>query len=171
VPSWLYALLERWHHVSFLRSTKTLRLLHDLRRDALAPAPLEALLHLVQHDLGFELYQSVQRVKLELSTQATSRFVFRDGPLAIEAPVSRAEFEAWIGDELAGFEACVDGLLAGWGVATADVDRVFLTGGSSLVPAVRRIFAERFGSGRLDAGDEFVSVARGLALSARAQSG
>jgi hypothetical chaperone protein len=169
VPSWLYAHLERWHHVSFLRSAKTLRLLHDLRRDALAPEPLEALLHLVQHDLGFELYQSVQRVKLELSLREASRFVFRDGPVAIEAPVTRAEFEAWIRDELAGFEACVDGLLAATGVAAGDVDRVFLTGGSSLVPAVRRIFEQRFGAGLIDAGDEFVSVARGLALSDRAE--
>ena len=87
--------------------------------------------------------------------------------VAIEAPVTRAEFEGWIGDELRGFEACVDGLLARCGVAVADVDRVFLTGGSSLVPAVRRIFAERFGDARLDSGDEFVSVARGLALAAQ----
>jgi hypothetical chaperone protein len=168
VPSWLYAHLERWHHVSFLRSARTLRLLYDLRRDALEPAPLSALLHLVEHDLGFELYQAVQRVKLELSTRETSRFVFRDDPVAIEAPVTRADFEAWIADELRGFEACVDGLLARCGVAIADVDRVFLTGGSSLVPAVRRIFSERFGDARLDSGDEFVSVARGLALAGRA---
>jgi hypothetical chaperone protein len=47
------------------------------------------------------------------------------------------------------------------------VDRVFLTGGSSFVPAVRRIFETRFGPERLRSGDELVSVARGLALRAR----
>jgi hypothetical chaperone protein len=47
------------------------------------------------------------------------------------------------------------------------VDRVFLTGGSSLVPAVRRLFAERFGEDRLAGGGEFVSVAEGLALMGR----
>jgi hypothetical chaperone protein len=46
------------------------------------------------------------------------------------------------------------------------VDRVFLTGGSSLVPAVRRIFEDRFGAERVQTGDEFTSVARGLALRA-----
>jgi hypothetical chaperone protein len=168
VPSWLYAHLERWHHVSFLRSTKTLRLLHDLRRDALAPEGLEALLFLVEHDLGFELYQAVQRVKLELSTQPAARFSFRAPPLAIEAPVARDEFEGWIADELRSFERCLDRLLSQSGVDAPRVDRVFLTGGSSLVPAVRRIFERRFGEERIDAGDEFVSVARGLALAARA---
>jgi hypothetical chaperone protein len=44
------------------------------------------------------------------------------------------------------------------------VDRVFLTGGTSLVPAVRRLFERRFGAERLAGGGEFVSVAEGLAL-------
>jgi len=46
------------------------------------------------------------------------------------------------------------------------VEHVFLTGGSSLVPAVRAIFVQRFGATRIDTGAEFTSVARGLALSA-----
>jgi len=44
---------------------------------------------------------------------------------------------------------------------------VFLTGGSSFVPAVRRIFASRFGKERIRGGHEFTSVAQGLALRAR----
>jgi hypothetical chaperone protein len=40
---------------------------------------------------------------------------------------------------------------------------VFLTGGSSFVPAVRRRFAERFGASRLEGGGELVSIASGLA--------
>jgi hypothetical chaperone protein len=46
------------------------------------------------------------------------------------------------------------------------VDRVFMTGGSSLVPAVRALFEDRFGAARVVAGGEFVSVAEGLALMA-----
>ena len=44
------------------------------------------------------------------------------------------------------------------------VDRVFLTGGTAFVPAVRRLFADRFGSEKLTGGGEFVSVAEGLAM-------
>src|SRR6202521_6099081 len=47
-----------------------------------------------------------------------------------------------------------------------DVDMVFLTGGSSFVPAVRRIFETRFGVSRIRTGNEFTSVARGLAVKA-----
>ena len=48
----------------------------------------------------------------------------------------------------------------------AEIDSVYLTGGSSLVPAGRRRFAERFGAQRLRDGEELTSVASGLALRA-----
>jgi len=38
------------------------------------------------------------------------------------------------------------------GLAFADIDRVFLTGGSSFVPAVRRIFVDRFGGAKVTGG-------------------
>jgi hypothetical chaperone protein len=63
-------------------------------------------------------------------------------------------------------ESCVDGLLRSSGVEPNDVNMVFLTGGSSFVPAVRRVFESRFGAARLRSGNEFTSVARGLALKA-----
>ena len=63
-------------------------------------------------------------------------------------------------------ESKLDELLAKTGVEPSRVDRVFLTGGTSLVPAVRRIFEQRFGEDRIRTGNEFISVARGLALRA-----
>ena len=44
---------------------------------------------------------------------------------------------------------------------------MFLTGGTAFVPAVRRLFAERFGPDRVSGGGEFVSVAEGLVLIGR----
>ncbi len=165
VPGFLYGHLERWNHVSFLRSPRTLRLLHDLRRDAVDPVPLEALLHLVENDLGFELYRAVQDAKETLSRGEETVFRFCDGPIEIERTVTRSEFESWIAPELEEISRCVDGMLARCAMPADEIEHVFLTGGSSLVPAVRRIFEERFGTERIDTGAEFTSVARGLALS------
>lgn len=167
VPGFLYAHLERWNHVSFLRSRRNLQLLHDLRRDALDPAPLEALLHLVREDLGFELYGAVQETKLALSEAPETGFAFTDGPIRIRERVARRAFEAWIAAELDAIATCVDGMLERCGVPPGDVERVFLTGGTSFVPAVRDLFRERFGAERIRTGDAFLSVARGLALRAR----
>jgi hypothetical chaperone protein len=168
IPGWIYAHLERWHHLSFLRSPRTLQLLLDLRREALEPEKLAALLHLVEYDLGFLLFRAVERAKRALSDGEETRFSFEHESLRIERPLTRAAFEAWIADELAAIAACVDGLLRRCRVPASGVDRVFLTGGSSLVPSVRRIFETRFGAERLRSGGELTSVASGLALRAAA---
>jgi hypothetical chaperone protein len=81
--------------------------------------------------------------------------------------VERAAFEHWIAEELNQIAVCVDALLISSSVQAKDVDMVFLTGGSSFIPAVRKIFEARFGVARIQTGNEFTSVARGLALKAR----
>ncbi len=167
VPSWIYSHLQRWHHLSFLRTPRTLQILFDLRREAQQPEQLDALLHLVQADLGFELFRAVETTKLALSAGRRTSFRFANDPIAIDEPVERPDFERWIEPELEEIAACVDGLLERAGVATSEVDRVFLTGGSSLVPIVRGLFASRFGEARIRSGGELTSVASGLALRAR----
>jgi len=56
--------------------------------------------------------------------------------------------------------------LATTGARTGEIDHVFLTGGSAFVPAVRRLFVDRFGAQKIAGGGEFTSVATGLALRA-----
>jgi len=166
VPAWIYANLERWHYLSFLRTRNVSEILRSARLRALEPEKIEALIALVEEDMGYQLHQAVQKVKFELSQASSAEFHFRDGSLDLRIAVTRDEFEEWIAEELGAIESCVDSLLESSGVAARDVDRVFLTGGSSFVPAVRRIFATRFGEERIRTGNEFTSVAHGLALRA-----
>ncbi len=166
VPAWIYANLERWHYLSFLRTREVTELLRSAHARALEPEKIEALVNLVQEDLGYQLHQAVQRVKMELSERETAQFRFQDGSMDLNIAVTRAEFEAMIVDQLAAIENCVMALFKSTGVEMRDVDRVFLTGGTSFVPAVRRIFESRFGAERVRTGEAFTSVARGLALRA-----
>ena len=166
LPVWIFGYLERWHYLSFLKSADTLDFVREAERTSSAPEQLAALLHVVESDLGLALYRAVERTKIELSTRPSTTFVFHDGPVAIEARVTRQDFERWIAQEVLAIAGCVDGLLAKTKVPASEVDRVFLTGGTALVPAVRRIFSERFGADRLRGGDELTSVASGLALHA-----
>ena len=82
--------------------------------------------------------------------------------------IHRADFEEWVKPETNAIAGCVDDLMARTGVAFADVDRVFLTGGSSFILVIRRLFSDRFGEDKLRTGGELTSVASGLALAARA---
>ena len=166
VPTWVYAKLERWHHLSFLKARDTMNMLASVRAQAVEPEKIEALIHLVNEDLGYSLHQAVQKTKCALSTAKSAAFRLSDGAIAIDAAAKRSAFEKWIGSELREIEMCVDELLRGAGVQADGVDKVFLTGGSSFVPAVRRIFEARFGGDKIETGSEFTSVAQGLALKA-----
>jgi hypothetical chaperone protein len=167
VPAWIYANLERWHYLSFLKTRNVAEILKSARARAQEPDKIEALINLVEEDLGYQLHQAVQRLKMELSRQESAEFWFRDGSMDIVAEVSRLDFEGWIADDLEALERCVDSLLTSSKIAARDIDRVFLTGGTSFVPAVRRIFEKRFTAKRVRTGNEFTSVARGLALRAQ----
>jgi hypothetical chaperone protein len=167
VPGWVYAKLERWHHLSLLRTKDVMDMLKSVYAQALEPGKIAALLHLIREDLGYHLHQSVQKTKSDLSANAVSTFRFADPFIDLSAIVERASFEKWIAEELEMITACVDLLLQSSSIKPKDVDMVFLTGGSSFVPAVKRIFEIRFGAKRIRAGNEFTSVARGLALKAR----
>jgi hypothetical chaperone protein len=170
VPSWLYAKLERWHHLSFLRAKDTMDMLSDILGHVLEREKISALIQLIKQDLGYQLHRAVQKVKCDLSENDTATFRFTDGSVDLEAAVKRSSFEKWIAEELNQIETCVDTLLNSAGVQPKDVDMIFLTGGSSFVPAVRRIFESRFGKDRIRSGNEFTSVARGLALRALQQA-
>lgn len=166
VPAWIFANLERWHYLSFLRTRNVAEILKSAHARALEPDKIEALITLINEDLGFQLHQAVQRLKYQLSSSETAEFRFTDGLLELRQQVTRAEFESWIADDLAAIESAIDSLFHQTGIHPKEVDRIFLTGGTSFVPAVRSIFERRFTKGRVRSGNEFTSVARGLALQA-----
>ncbi|WP_394827626.1 Hsp70 family protein [Pendulispora albinea] len=166
VPVWIYAKLRRWHHLSFLKSKRTTELLREILDQSLEPEKIQALVHIIDHDLGYHLYRAVERSKVALSKSDRTTFLFEDDTLRIEHPLSRTDFEAWIAEETDAMSECVDRLLTRVGVDAREVDRVFMTGGTSFVPAVRNIFDTRFGSAKIEAGGEMISVASGLALRA-----
>ncbi len=162
VPAEWYTAFARWHRLSLMRSPRTLRDIAEVRRTADAPERLDHLRQLIEDEQGYGLYRAVSDAKAALSTADSTVLSFRHAGFAVEETVTRREFEAWIEPDLRRMESAVGEALAAAGVAT--VDRVFLTGGTSYVPAVRALFARRFGAEAVSGGGEFVSVATGLAL-------
>jgi len=165
VPAWLYGRLRRWHYLSFLREETTLRLLDRVAQGALEPARIARLIRVVDEDLGMVMHRAVEGAKVRLSAHEAAGVAL--DALELDLAVARGDFESWLEPDLAAIDGVLDDVLARAGVAARDIDRVFATGGTSLVPAVRRRLAERFGAERLVGGDELTSVAWGLAARAR----
>ena len=164
VPIGLYAGLAQWHRLSLMRTPRVLGEIADIARTARHPARLLGLADLIRDEAGYDLYCAVSASKAALSAADSTVLRFEHKGLRIAHEIRRAEFEDWIAPDLLAMGAAVDRLLETAGVGRDRVDDVFLTGGTSLVPAVRRLFSDRFGAERLRGGGEFISVAEGLAL-------
>ncbi len=158
LPSQAFNSLARWNELSFLRTTKDYENLKDLLRHAAEPEKLQRFFHIVDHSKGLALYDAVSSAKRQLSTQDTTSLNFEN----LNISISRNDFESWITDDLERIATALNTTLENINCKDNEIDSVFLTGGTSMVPAVRSIFATRFGEAKLHAGDELISVAKGL---------
>jgi hypothetical chaperone protein len=164
VPPEYYSGFARWHLLSLMRTPRTLRSIAEVARTAQHPERLHNLITLIEDGLGYPLYQAVSTAKAALSRADRTVLEFRHKNFAVERCITRQEFESWIAGDLARLAATVDQVLRDAALPAEAIDRVFLTGGTAFVPAVRRLFEQRFGLEKLAGGGEFVSVAEGLAL-------
>jgi hypothetical chaperone protein len=167
IPQRYYAAFARWDQLALLRASRDMRDIRALARTAMEPEKLDRLIEILDDNHGYALYQAVSALKTTLSREETATFSFVAGSVRIETPVTRSRFEGWIAPELAAIEGAVDEAIARSGLSIDRIDRVFLTGGTSFVPAVREIFHRRFGAERIETGGEFESIASGLALIGR----
>ncbi len=164
LPASYHANFGRWNQLSIFKTTREFQELKSLVRHADEPEKLELFVDLVDYDEGYPLYQAISATKMALSTADEAEFSFPPlGPGGTRT-VRRTDFEAWIADDIARIEGALDDVLDRTKTPAASVDKVFLTGGTSFVPAVRRIFERRFDEGRIESGGELLSIAHGLAL-------
>ncbi|CAN7427452.1 Hsp70 family protein [Rhizobium sp. LjRoot254] len=164
IPSNYYANFGRWNQLSIFKTLKDFQDLKQLVRSSLDPERLETFIELIEHDEGYPLYQAVSAAKMKLSEADEVEFYFPPlGPHS-KRVIKRPAFEGWIASDLAQIEGALDEVLVKTRTLPGAIDKVFLTGGTSFVPAVRRIFENRFDRGRIESGGELLSIAHGLAL-------
>ena len=164
MPGQYYGQFAQWHQLAMLKSPKVLAELRRLARDAENPQALEDFIAVIEMDLGFGLYRAVSEAKTALSSDMQTELRFEMAGIAIRETIARRDFESWIAPELAQIAAALDQVFAESGLKPEAVDQVFMTGGSSFVPALRRLFERLFGANRLATGDQLQSIASGLAL-------
>jgi len=162
MPNALYHELATWATINFAYSHKKERELAELLSDAREPEKVGRLLKVVRQRLGHRLAFAVEDAKIALSGEdrAALSLAFVDNGLATMA--ERVDFERAIEAKTARLYKTASDCIAAAGLSTAAVDTIFLTGGSSRVPAVRTAIARAAPSARMAAGSDFLSVALGL---------
>lgn len=164
VPSSWYANFGRWNQLSIFKTSREFTELKKLVRSSLDPEKLKTFVDLVEHDEGYPLYQAVSATKIALSSSDEAEFNFAPLGRGGKKMIQRSDFENWIAEDLERIEAALDDVLVKTNTAANQIDKVFITGGTSFVPAVRRIFTERFDRDKIESGGELLSIAHGLAL-------
>jgi hypothetical chaperone protein len=166
VPDTLHRKICQWDQVVFLKNAQKLDLIWRMTHSSSDPAGFARLEALVKENQGFALFQVIEAAKIALTTQVTTPLRFTHPRIPINERLTRSEFERNTADLTTDILGYLDRFLSEAGIRRDSIETVFLTGGTSLIPSVRREFVNRFGAGRLRDGGEFTSVGDGLALSA-----
>lgn len=171
VPVHIFRIISRWDQIHFLKTTKYREELTYYLRSSDNPLAIRRLIKLVEENLGYFITRAVERAKIELSSRDIAVIDYRKDKLKLHEEISREQFERYISSWISRISEAVETTLGMAGVSPEEIDAVFMTGGSSSVPAVQEVMSNRFPSNAL-VGDErkFDSVAEGLALAARARN-
>ncbi|MEN3976826.1 Hsp70 family protein [Emcibacter sp. SYSU 3D8] len=163
-PISYYTRLARWNEIYSLRANKTYREIVDLKRYSHAPDRIDKLIRFIDSEAAVDLHDAIAKTKRDLSSQEEAMFQLRFDGTRVESSVTRRAFESWIDRDMTKLDALIDQTLQQANLDAAAVDIVFLTGGTSFVPAVRALFEHRFGGAAIQSSDQLVSIAKGLAL-------
>lgn len=165
-PSWYFFDLATWHRINFLYDSKVLTEVRAVLRDAAEPEKIERLLRVLEHRKGHELLAGIEAAKIDLSRTDLALLNLDDGGADISLKITRAELEAAVSDSLQRIRSRINDLLRMAGLTPDSVSAVFLTGGATRMPSVRKSIAAAVPTARLIEGDALGSVATGLALDA-----
>lgn len=164
LPGHLLSRLRSWQTIVELNRPDLLELIRDAARRTDRRRELANLETLVTRNYGLALFRAIEEAKIALSGEEAAEVrLQRDGIDAVE-PITRDEFEAAISLQLRAARDCALAAVERAACAPDEIALVITTGGSSLIPAFRRMLLEAFPRATLTTADTFTSVAAGLAL-------
>ena len=159
-PMSVYANLSSWPKVHFAQTAAAIRETEELIKQSLEPKKLEKLLSIQKSQGGHAYLQAVERAKIALTEHQTHTEIFKK--LDIHVPTTRQGFESSINGEITRISGAITQCLRDAGVAENNIKRVVLTGGSTELPVINHLIAQRFAHAHISKDDKFGSVGTGL---------
>jgi hypothetical chaperone protein len=164
LPRYIVNSLRDWHALSALNEKPLLDALDDLVRAGAPRRELAALRSAIELQLGYEIFQTTDQTKIELSTGAAALLTYHHAEVDVDARVTRGRFEHLIRPLLEETATLVRRVTDDAGLAATDVGAVVYTGGSSAIPAFRALMRELLPNAAVRDTAAFTSVAAGLAM-------
>jgi len=170
LPAWMFQNLATWHRIPSLYTTANLTYLRSTRRMADKPELIDRLIDILVHRNGHRLNAEVEAAKVALSS-SNAATIHVPVEMPIDVPVTRAQLEEAFRGGITEIIRGIDRCLTEAGIAGGRVNSVFLTGGSTAIPAVRARILEHLPHAKPVDGDVFGSVGLGLAIDATRRFG
>lgn len=165
VPKSLFANICTWDKMNFFNGLKIQKEIEEYYYYSGNDPKFKNLITLIENNLGYSLFRSIEKTKIELSDQQASNFAYSNMEIEINEDISLEQYNGIIEKDIRKIETYLDQFLENHEVKPQDIDCLFLTGGTSLVSAVQELFRNKFPHIPLNSGDNFKSVAKGLAYS------
>ncbi|MNK49229.1 Chaperone protein DnaK [compost metagenome] len=165
VPKSLFANICTWDKMNFFNGLKIQKEIEEYYYYSGNDPKFKNLITLIENNLGYSLFRSIEKTKIELSDQTLSNFAYSNMEIEIDEDISIEQYNGIIEKDILKIEKYLDQFMETHKVEPQDIDCLFLTGGTSMVAAVQQLFKHKFPHIPLNSGDNFKSVAKGLAYS------
>lgn len=167
LPRWPFVDLATWHRIHTIATPRNLHTLKEIFSDCAEPDIFERYLEIIRQQSGHLLAASVERTKIDLSALDHVAIDLTETVPGVTATATKQQFEHAISHELERLATVVHATLASAGRDAAAITTLFLTGGTSAVPAVKNLLLALLPAAKAIEGDLFNSVGFGLALEAQ----
>jgi hypothetical chaperone protein len=165
VPKSLFVNICSWEQMNFFNGQRIKKDIEDYYYFSGNDRKFKNLITLIEHNLGYSVFQAIEKMKISLSSAEQAPFSYHQLEIDIEEDISLPEYDQLIEKDVARIAAYLDQFLLQYQIDPKAIDSLFLTGGTSLVGSVQKLFKKRFPHVNLNSGDNFKSVAKGLAYS------
>ncbi len=167
VPLSPYIMLSEWSSVNTLYTYKEQKSVEQIYKNAAEPEKVVNLYETVQKELGHRLLNNIEKSKIWLTEQKTIKSKLDFLMAKPEITVTVSDFEASIASNANKIKAVLQGCIKQADVLSEQIDIVILTGGSTAIPYIKRIFTGIFPNAAVSEAAKLSSVATGLAYEAK----
>ena len=165
VPKSLYANICTWDKMNFFNGNRIKKDIENYYYFSGYDRQFKNLITLIDHNLGYSVFQAIEKTKIGLSAKDISKFSYSNMDIDIDEDIEISQFEAIIDKDIQKIGNYLEEFMLTNNIRSTDIDSLFLTGGTSLVRAVQHLFKFKFPHLSIKSGDNFTSVAKGLAFS------
>jgi hypothetical chaperone protein len=165
VPKSLFANICSWEQMNFFNSLRIQKDIEDYYYFSNNNPQFKNLITLIENNLGYSVFQSIEETKITLTTADTATFNYHKMDIRIAEEIPLTDYEQIIAKDVNMIANYLDEFLLRNGIDPKNIDSLFLTGGTSMVGSIQKLFKNRFPHISINSGDNFKSVAKGLAYS------